>query len=239
MIYLAAACAVILFIMIFYSVIPTLVIRKLEMGIKKSLPGSKGIALTFDDGPHPEYTVKLLDLLKKYKVKASFFVVGSKAQRYPNIIKRMHAEGHTVGIHHFNHISGWLLPPISLKMQLDMTEKAIERITKSQVRFYRPPWGHFNLFTLVLSRKYSTVMWSGIFGDWKVKNHKTLLQEMRKATKDGAIFLLHDCGETFGADREAPGYMLESLEVYLEEQIVAGVHFVTLKDAIPTQERIL
>ena len=101
------------------------------------------IALTFDDGPNPEYTPQLLDLLKKYGVKASFFVVGSKVKAYPDIIKRMSQEGHTIGIHHYDHISSWILSPFQLKKQLQMTEQAIMECTHEKVTFYRPPWGQF------------------------------------------------------------------------------------------------
>ncbi|HJV32288.1 MAG TPA: polysaccharide deacetylase family protein [Bacillales bacterium] len=185
-----------------------------------------GMALTFDDGPNPEYTGQLLDLLKKYDVKATFFVVGSKVEKYPDVIKRMHHEGHTIGIHHYHHVSNWILSPFQLKKQLKLTETAIQECTNEQVLFYRPPWGHFNLFTLLLSKKYQIVMWSAIFGDWKVQTD--LLEKLRKTTEPGSILLLHDCGETWGADREAPKYMLESLEVFLREN--QETKFMTLKD---------
>jgi peptidoglycan/xylan/chitin deacetylase (PgdA/CDA1 family) len=82
------------------------------------------MALTFDDGPNPEYTMKLLDLLKDYGIKATFFVVGNKVKSNPEIIKRMHEEGHTIGIHHFHQFQvGFFLQ--HLRRQLDMTAKAI------------------------------------------------------------------------------------------------------------------
>ena len=159
---------ILLLIVLCYTVIPTIIIRISGWGITKNIKG-EGIALTFDDGPNPEYTTQLLDLLKKYEVKASFFVVGSKVKRNAELIKRMHQEGHTIGIHHYNHISSWILSPFQLRKQLIMTEKAIHDCTNGEVVFYRPPWGHFNLFTLLLSKKYHIIMWSNIFGDWKVE----------------------------------------------------------------------
>ena len=119
------------------------------------------------------------------------------------MIKRMHQEGHTIGIHHYTHISSWILTPFQLRNQLEMTEKAIQECTNEKVNFYRPPWGHFNLFTLFISKKYNIIMWSKIFGDWKVENSKnTLLRQLRTATDGGSIVLLHDCGETLGADEK-------------------------------------
>jgi peptidoglycan/xylan/chitin deacetylase (PgdA/CDA1 family) len=213
-----------------YSVIPTVLIRVGGLGIIKRIKAD-GIALTFDDGPNPKYTPQLLDLLKKYGVKASFFVVGSKAQRNSDIMKRMNDEGHTIGIHHFHHVSSWILTPFQLKKQLELTEKAIKECTNEKVTFYRPPWGHFNIFTLFVSKKYKKIMWSAIFGDWKVENCKnSLLDQLRSTTAKGSILLLHDCGETLGADSAAPQYMMENLEIFLKENKEKGTCFITLKE---------
>jgi peptidoglycan/xylan/chitin deacetylase (PgdA/CDA1 family) len=192
---------------------------------------SDAVAITFDDGPNPIYTPQLLELLKKYGVKATFFVVGSKAKAYPDIIKRMSLEGHTIGIHHFDHVSSWLLLPFRLKKQLQLTEQTIQECTNQKVMFYRPPWGHFNIFSLLLSKPYKVIMWSHIFGDWKIEKSKNgLLKQLHASTEPGSIFLLHDCGETPGADREAPGYMLQNLEIYLRESEKKGTKFVPLHD---------
>ncbi|MGW8428238.1 polysaccharide deacetylase family protein [Peribacillus simplex] len=222
---------ILLLLLIFYTIIPTVVIRVSSLGITKKINSNNGIALTFDDGPNPEYTIKLLDLLKEFEIKATFFVVGSKVKSNPEIIKRMNEEGHTIGIHHFHHVSSWVLSPIHLRKQLEMTEKAINEVTNEKVVFYRPPWGHFNLFTPILSKKYRVIMWSGIFGDWKAENCKnTLLDQLRSTSTEGSILLLHDCGETLGADKEAPGYMIEMLKIYLQENKEKGTRFITLKD---------
>ncbi|MCM3570318.1 polysaccharide deacetylase family protein [Neobacillus mesonae] len=222
--------AILILLVLLYSVIPTVLIRVLSLRITKRTK-TNGMALTFDDGPNPEYTPQLLDLLKKYGVKATFFVVGSKVKQYPEIIKRMNREGHTIGIHHFKHISGWILSPFQLKKQLKMTEVAISNCTNEKVTFYRPPWGHFNLFTLLMSKKYNIIMWSDIFGDWKTENCKnTLLDQLRSTNKQGSILLLHDSGENPGADEEAPHYMLQSLETYLKENHETGTRYVTLKN---------
>jgi peptidoglycan-N-acetylglucosamine deacetylase len=221
---------ILLLIVLCYSVIPTILIRVWGWGITKKVKG-KGIVLTFDDGPNPEYTIQLLDLLKKYEVKASFFVVGSKVKSNTDIIKRMYQEGHTIGIHHYHHISSWILTPFQLKKQLKLTEKAIQDCTNGEVMYYRPPWGHFNLFTPLVSKNYHIIMWSNIFGDWKVeRSQHTLLNELRTKTEEGSILLLHDCGETLGADQEAPRYMIENLEIFIQESKKQGKRFVNLKD---------
>jgi len=228
-IFILCLCLVLLFLL--YSIIPTLIIRIRGIGITKKMKEKSGIALTFDNGPNAKYTIQLLDLLKKYGIQATFFVVGRKVVQNPEIIKRMHREGHTIGIHHFNHISSWILSPFHLSKQLRMTEKVINECTNERVSLYRPPWGHFNIFTPMLSKRFKIIMWSHIFGDWKVENCKhTLLDQLRTATTPGSILLLHDCGETMGADENAPEYMIKNLEIFLDECKKQGTTFVTLKD---------
>lgn len=222
--------ALVIILFLCYGAVPTVLIRVFEWGIVKRIH-TKEMALTFDDGPNPKYTPQLLDLLKKYHIKATFFVVGSNVKKYPEIIKRMADEGHTIGIHSFDHISSWILSPSQLKKQLEMTEKAITECTGEKVSFYRPPWGHFNLFTLWVSKKYTKIMWSSIFGDWKVAKAKNgLLEELRVYAKEGAIFVLHDNGDTLGAEEEAPGYMIRNLEIFLEESKQRNIQFITLKE---------
>jgi len=221
---------VVLLLFLVYAIIPTVWIRVTGNGITQQL-NSDAIAITFDDGPNPTYTPQLLNLLKKYNVKATFFVVGSKVQAYPEIIKRMSQEGHTIGIHHYKHISSWFLSPLQLRKQLQLTERAITKCTGEKVTFYRPPWGHLNLFSLLISKPYKVMIWSEIFGDWKVKKGKNgLREELLAATEPGSILLLHDCGLTLGADREAPFYMLKSLEIYLEENTHKGTKFINLQE---------
>ncbi|WP_255473029.1 polysaccharide deacetylase family protein [Rummeliibacillus sp. SL167] len=228
--YVLIGIALVIILFLCYGAVPTVLIRVFEWGIVKRIH-TKEMALTFDDGPNPKYTPQLLDLLKKYHIKATFFVVGSNVKKYPEIIKRMADEGHTIGIHSFDHISSWILSPSQLKKQLEMTEKAITECTGEKVSFYRPPWGHFNLFTLWVSKKYTKIMWSSIFGDWKVAKAKNgLLEELRVYAKEGAIFVLHDNGDTLGAEEEAPGYMIRNLEIFLEESKQRNIQFITLKE---------
>lgn len=220
----------IIIVFLCYGALPTVLIRVFEWGISKRID-AKGMALTFDDGPNVEYTPQLLDLLKKYNVKATFFVVGSKVKEHPDIIKRMANEGHTIGIHHYDHISSWIMSPFRLKKQLVMTEKEINQCTGEKATFYRPPWGHFNIFSLLVSKKYNVIVWSNIFGDWKVEKAKNgLLDELRDSAREGAIFVLHDNGDTLGAEKEAPKYMLQNLEIFLKECKQKNVHFITLKE---------
>lgn len=210
-----------------YSIFATAIIRQ-QSFVEKRFKG-KGIALTFDDGPHPIYTPQLLDLLKRYEIKATFFVVGSKVEKYPYIIKRMHEEGHTIGIHHYEHKSNWVLTPWQLTEQLERTAAAISNCTGKRPALYRPPWGHFNIAVPFTAKGYRIVLWSHIFGDWKVERAKMLYEDLHNAVEDGAVFLLHDCGKTLGADEEAPKFMLESLASFLADCQEQNIQFVQLE----------
>ncbi|WP_237448993.1 polysaccharide deacetylase family protein [Paenibacillus sp. OT2-17] len=111
-----------------YTIIPTLIIRLFGIGVYKRGTGEQPIALTFDDGPDPEFTPLLLDLLKKYNIKGTFFVLGRKAEKYPDLIQRMHNEGHLVGIHNYVHWSNALMSPKRVREQVNKTANVINRI---------------------------------------------------------------------------------------------------------------
>lgn len=208
-----------------YTVIATLVIRIFNVGITKTVPGEQGVLLTFDDGPHPLYTPLLLDLLKTEQMKAIFFVVGELAEKHPEIIRRMHREGHAIGIHHYRHVSSWSLTPWGLRKQLQKTAEIITQITREEPIFYRPPWGHFNLSSLVLARKYQIVMWSHIYQDWLASKHN--LHELAlHPPAGGSVLLLHDNGDTPGADEDAPQIMIEYLTAYMDQNNRCNIPYI-------------
>lgn len=201
-----------------YGMGATAIIRTLGHRITKKLPAERGIALTFDDGPHPVYTRQLLDLLNKYDIPATFFVVGEKVRANPDIVKRMYEEGHQIGIHHDQHTSSWLLTPARLKQQIEDTDRAIRDVTGKSPTVYRPPWGFLNAASLHLSKSYEIVLWSHVFKDWKVTHcERGLLEGLQNVPADGSIILLHDDGTNPGADSEAPIHMLDKLSTYLNE----------------------
>lgn len=211
-----------------YGMLATLFIRCFSKRIIKKAP-SKGIALTFDDGPNEMYTVRLLDLLKKHNIKATFFVVGEKVKKYPAIVKRMYEEGHDIGIHHYEHLSSWRMTPKQLAEQLKKTDEVIYSTTGERPKLYRPTWGKMNMSTLHEAKHLDIVLWSHLFGDWKIKNCETkLLDALREVPADGSILLLHDDGQNPGADDAAPAHMLDKLEQFIEESIAEGIAFIKI-----------
>lgn len=214
----------------FYAFIPGLISRIFGFRAFRKGKSDTELALTFDDGPDPQYTAQLLDLLKRYEAKATFFVVGSHAAQHPELLKRMQAEGHAIGIHNYIHRTNWLMWPGSVRKQVNRTNEVLERVTGQRAIYYRPPWGIVNLFDLVGRNELKLVLWSGIFGDWRKRlGEERLLKRMRRKMRGGEVLVLHDCGATLGANDKAPENMLRALERFLEEAYAKGLSSVTIE----------
>lgn len=203
-----------------YMFLPWLLTRVLGLVAysKGKTPGK--VAFTFDDGPDPVYTPLLLDLLKTHHVKATFFVLGSLAEKYPEIVKRIHNEGHEIGVHNYTHKSNWLMMPWTVnRQQIQRTVHIIENITGEAPVLYRPPWGIMNLFDFLFQRKLKMVLWSVMAGDWSSSSNmdeNRLTKKLLNKIDGGSIVLLHDSGRTLGAKPEAPKYMLKALSTVLD-----------------------
>jgi len=224
-----------------YAMLPWILTRMLHIAsyYRGKPSAAPKIGLTFDDGPDPVYTPMLLDLLKLYGVKATFFVVGSRAERFPDLIERMRREGHEIGIHNYRHQSNWLLWPWTVRSQVERTASVIERLTGERPTLYRPPWGIVNIFDLWLLRRYRIVLWSVMSGDWTCSgpgDARRLADRILRKMSDGAIVLLHDCGETFGARRDAPRYMLEALKTVLDHCRDKNYDYVTVGEMMRMDE---
>ncbi len=180
------------------------------------------ITLTFDDGPDPAYTPRLLALLKEYRVPAVFFVVGEKALAHPELIRQIHDEGHRIGSHTYRHRNSWLTPPWRLAAELAKTNRILENITGEKVQYFRPPWGRLTLWTHALCRRLgmTTVLWSLAAKDWRTNERPdTLVRRLASEIGNGAIVLLHDASGTVGA----PERMLEALRLWLPRLRESGL----------------
>lgn len=214
----------------FYTVIPTILIRTFGLGVHKAREG-EGIALTFDDGPDPEFTPQLLDLLDRYHIKATFFVLGSKAEQYPYLIRRMHNEGHLIGIHNYSHRSNAIMSPWKVRLQLKHAVRTIENITGATPLHYRPPWGVFNIFDILLFTRFRVVLWSLIVRDWvSTGSAEKIRDRLLSNYKNGDIIVLHDSGDTLGADADAPTFMLLALQALLDQAVREGYEFVRIDE---------
>ena len=199
--------------LVFYWWIPFLLTAGVGIGVLKRKENTEKLAFTFDDGPNPIYTPMLLDLLKQHKIKATFFVVGSKAEKYPELIARMHEEGHLIGIHNYIHKSNWIMSPWIIRRHLRKSTAIIEKITGERPVYYRPPWGLLNLLDLLLMKQYKIIHWSVIAEDWSEKGGSEKIENrLLRNIKKGDVVLLHDCGETIGADKSAPMNTIHALK---------------------------
>lgn len=216
----------------FYMFVPSLISRLTGLGVFRKGKAEKQVAFTFDDGPHPNYTPQLLDLLQLHQVKATFFVLGSQAEQYPELIRRMNREGHQIGIHNYDHKTNWLMLPGTVRREhLERSADIIESIVGIRPNYYRPPWGLINVFDFFHNRQYRVVLWSLKGGDWSSRVCQTRLQStLLGRITDGSVVLLHDSGETMGADHNAPFYMLQALEEVLGELKERNLQFVRLDE---------
>ncbi|MDI6812787.1 MAG: polysaccharide deacetylase family protein [Desulfitobacteriaceae bacterium] len=186
---------------VMYTVIPDLFLHRLGIGSWKRQYGP-GVAITFDDGPDPNFTPRVLDILDYYKVSATFFVVGEKAKRYPDLVQQILARGHIVGAHSQNHRLSWKMSPLATWQEWQENIKTLESITGKEIQWIRPPWGTFNLALWLWMKKYQkkAVLWSIKGNDWQVKcTPAEITSRILKNIKQGSILLLHDSGGESGA----------------------------------------
>ena len=154
----------------------------------------KVIALTFDDGPH-EKTIEVLDLLLKYKAKATFFCIGKQIEKYPKTVERILAEGHNIGNHSYSH-SNWngFFSSKKIASEIEQTNKLIEQLVKVKSRFYRPPFGvtNPNIAKAISQTNQITIGWNIRSLDTVIKNENVILERIKKRVQPGSIVLLHD-----------------------------------------------
>ena len=187
----------------FYLVKTPWLLRKLYPGCTWQIPSrDKVIYLTFDDGPHPDITPYVLDTLKQYQAKATFFCIGKNVVAHPDIYRRLLEEGHRTGNHTFNHLNGW-------KVQNDVyVNNIIEASKYIDSNLFRPPYGRITKFQVkILSdiaaykgsdRRFSIIMWDVLSGDFdkKLSAENCTLNVIRK-TKPGSIVVFHDSEKAF------------------------------------------
>ena len=154
------------------------------------MPGDeKALYLTFDDGPHPTITPIVLDLLFKYNAKATFFCIGDRVKRYPEIMQRIIQEGHAIGNHTQHHVNGWASTD---RDYLDQVNQAAEFIPS---KLFRPPYGRIKRSQAGLLQKegYKVVMWTILSADYDHKLSKEeCLSRVVRRIESGDIYLFHD-----------------------------------------------
>ncbi|MFE0960013.1 polysaccharide deacetylase family protein [Streptomyces fungicidicus] len=193
------------------------------------------LVLTFDDGPDPEWTPKVLDVLKKHDAHAVFFVTGTMASRYPDLVKRMVDEGHEIGLHTFNHPDLALQSTKRIDWELSQNQLAITGAAGIRTSLFRPPYSSFSaamdneswpVTQYIGSRGYLTVVNNTDSEDWKRPGVAEIIRRATPHGGKGAIVLMHDSGgdrsqtvaalDTFLPDLKAKGYEFDNLTEALD-----------------------
>jgi len=152
------------------------------------------IYLTFDDGPHPKNTLKLLAVLDKHNVKATFFMVGKEIERYPNIAKRLYSKGHSLGYHSYDHSHARDSNFKQIAYELDHAKKLEENYGLNFNGLYRPPYGALTLgtFLAILAKGWKVVLWSKDSMDSYTDIENVCRNLSKENLNGGDIILLHD-----------------------------------------------
>lgn len=175
---------------------------------------SKAIALTFDDGPDPVWTPKVLEVLRRYNVKATFFCIGDKVEKHPQLVKMLIEEGHIVGNHTYYHTS--FFPLLSTKKMVDelqLCNEALTNITGEPITLFRPPFGVTNPTVGAAVRRlgYKVIGWSIRSFDTVKSEREKVLKRILKKAHAGGIILMHD-------NLENSDWLVEQVIVHLQER---------------------
>jgi peptidoglycan/xylan/chitin deacetylase (PgdA/CDA1 family) len=207
----------------FFQIVRSQDMRK---GAIRSFPEfTNATMLTFDDGPHEIITTLILDILKSKNAKATFYIMGMKAELYPDIIKRMHREGHDVANHGWEHHQLTAMSPSALIESLNRTSHFVVDLVGEATLTIRPPWGKINIDIskrLLTTLGMHPVLWSLDSGDWRRPKIPVLIQDVISKTHRGEIILFHDINPcTLGA-----------LPHIIDGIRAKGLNFITLAQAI-------
>ncbi len=185
--------------------------------------GKKRIALTFDDGPHPKYTPQILDILAEYSVEATFFSVGTNAETYPHIIRRIHEEGHELGNHTYKHPHTADMSATELQADIIKCSRVLEKITGDEIQLFRPPEGVCSkeIKSFCDEMGYTIVMWSVDTRDWAHPTVGEIYRNVKCNTGAGSIILMHDF---IGKKSPTPDALRQIIPMLQE----AGYEFVTV-----------
>ncbi|MDA8442920.1 MAG: polysaccharide deacetylase family protein [Peptococcaceae bacterium] len=199
---------------IVYIVVPDIILYRLGIGTWKRHIGP-GVALTFDDGPDPQYTPRVLEVLEKYNATATFFLVGAKVEQHPDLVGAILQAGHQIGAHSQRHVNARYLSPWGTWREWNNSINSIEKVSAKRVDFVRPPWGAFNamLWLWCVVKRKRPVYWSADGEDWFADHTPEMIATRAlRHVSQGSTILLHDSGGEAGA----PANTIAALEFMCE-----------------------
>lgn len=160
------------------------------------IPAEKGVLITFDDGPHPEFTPRILAILKKHHVKAAFFLIGERAARHPELVKALRDDGHLLGNHSHRHGFFFSLQKAeTLRRDIHLCDQILKEMTGRPVKLFRPPYGVTNpplAKALKSFSHYRVIGWSVRSRDTLISDANALQDRLVSQIQNGDIVLLHD-----------------------------------------------
>ena len=183
--------------------------------------GKKYIALSFDDGPGKKTTPWVLDILQKYKIHATFYILWVNAQYYPDILKRTYEEGHEIGNHSWDHQNFLSLDETGVLDQIKKTDDIVRETIGVTPTTLRPPYGNYNKQVSVIAQR-PIILWNVDSFDWRNKKVDSNIANTLGQAKDGAIILMHDIHQA----------SLDSLETIIQELQKQDYEFVTVSELL-------
>lgn len=196
--------------------------------------GGKRVSITFDDGPSPEFTPQVLDILGRYGVKATFFVIGRMAEQHPDIIRRMAQEGHDIGNHTYHHFNLILLDQAKIEAEIAHGEAAITAITGRRPELFRPPRGLYTnkIRRRVLERGYRIILWTVSAADWGPINVGAIIFRVMCFTRRGSIILFHDGGAIVRRHGGSRRRTVKALPVVIERLRRKGFEIIPVSEML-------
>ena len=203
--------------------------------------GEHQVAITFDDGPSPQWTPKILDILKTANVKAAFFLVGANAERYPALVRRIVEEGHEIGNHTYYHPNLALCWPEHIRLELNATQLLLETITGRATTLFRPPYAadtqpaqlsELTPLQIAQDLNYLVVLENIDPQDWAKPGADLILQRVKQQRRDGSIILLHDAGGDRSQTVEALPRILDWLHTRGDSVVPLSTLLGTTRDAV-------
>jgi peptidoglycan/xylan/chitin deacetylase (PgdA/CDA1 family) len=195
-------------------------------------PGARKLALTYDDGPNDPWTLRLLEVLERRQIKATFFVIGRFVEQEPDVLRAVVAAGHSLGIHTWDHPNLLFAPASEVRSQLERTRQIIFETTGVDAILMRPPFGARRPATLRVACELGLVpvMWNVTCYDWKPITPERILAHVERQMRGGDIILMHDGGHVrMGANR---GHSVEATDRIIRQYAAAGYQFVTVPEMI-------
>lgn len=210
--------------------IPKADLKEIKEEEPKAIDNRPRVALTFDDGPHPKNTEKILDILNKYNAKATFFMLGENVERNSWIPKKVIEQGSEIGTHTWDHKNLNKLNKEEILNQITSSCNKVKEFSNTEVKYFRPPYGNCNQQVKQIAREQNKyiILWNIDTEDWKSKNAEMIANHVLDNIKDGDIVLMHDI------------YLstVEACEKIVDELTNRGYRLVTISELFEGREKM-